>query len=93
MTTHRNVCPKASWLSGASRSCGPTLPTINTPKTVQITTPLTFFPARYNDLHFLKKRQKLGATKKGSSIMLRLLNKPHNRGAKDGKFEMSLVIP
>jgi hypothetical protein len=32
------------------------------------------------------------STKKGSSIMLRLQNQPHNGGAKDGEFEMSLGL-
>ena len=35
--------------------------------------------------------RKLISTKKGSFVMLRLSNQPHNGGAKDGKFEMSFL--
>ncbi|MDP6466311.1 MAG: hypothetical protein QF918_01135, partial [Pirellulaceae bacterium] len=49
-----------------------------------------FAPLFDTNLHFLRKRLQLVSTKKGSSIMLRLQTKPHDRRAKDGELEMSL---
>jgi len=39
-----------------------------------------------------KKRDLLISTKKGSSVMLQLQNKPHDGRAKDGEIELSLAM-